>query len=138
MAIVQWDHGIQDNRQSHFIANQQITASGLPVQLFSGNYYCQPGDIVQMQGNVTDSNGNTVTSISVPITLKMPMVRHANGQPTTDEIYLNVTLENGVITATGKIERSGDWKILIERCNEALRRIGADWKLQHSDITFLA
>lgn len=127
-----------DNRPAYTISNQQITANGQPLQLFAGNYYCQPGDVVQLQGDITDSEGDTVTSINVPVTLKMPLVRHANGQPTTDEIYLNVTLQNGVITASGKIEGSGDWKILIDRNNEALRRIGATWKLAAADITFLA
>lgn len=119
------------------IANQEISANGNPLQPYAGNYYCEPGDVIQLVGNITDSDGETVTSINVPVTLKMPLVRHANGQPTTDEIYLNVTLTNGVITATGKIERSGDWKILIERNNEALQRIGAQFKLA-ADITFLA
>lgn len=119
------------------IGNAVITADGQPLTPFAGNYYCEPGDVIQLVGNITDS-GETVTSINVPVTLKMPLVRHANGQPTTDEIYLNVTLQNGVITATGKIERSGDWKILIERNNEALQRIGAQFRLQAADITFLA
>jgi hypothetical protein len=42
------------------------------------------------------------------------------------------------MTASGKIERSGDWKVLIERVNESLQRIGADWKIDHPDVTFLA
>jgi hypothetical protein len=122
---------------AYTIADQQITANGQTLSAFAGNYYCQPGDTVQLVGNITD-DGDTVTSINVPVTLKMPLVRHANGQPTQDEIYLNVTLLNGVITATGNIERSGDWKILIDRNNEALHRIGAQFKLAAADITFLA
>lgn len=131
---------------AHTISNQLITADGQPLQLFAGNYYCQPGDTIQLVGNITDSEGDTVTSINVPATLKMPLVRHANGLPTTDEIYLNVTLQAGVITAVGKIERSGDWKILIERNNEALKRISQDlvalgiepFKFAAPDITFIA
>ncbi len=130
--------GLPDNRAVYTIKNQVATSEGMPLQLFAGNYYCQPGDTVQLQGDITDSSGNTATEINLPVTVKMPLVRHANGQPTTDEIYLNVALVNGVITATGKIERSGDWKILIERNNEALQRIGADFKLVAGDITFLA
>lgn len=127
-----------DSRPVYGISEQQVTADDQPLEPFVGNYYCEPGHAVQLVGNIVDSEGNTVTSISVPVTLKMPLVRHANGQPTTDEIYLNVTLQDGVITATGKIERSGDWKILIERNNEALQRIGAQFKLATADITFLA
>lgn len=120
------------------ISEAVISADGQPLTPFAGNYYCQPGQTVQLQGKITDTNGDTATSINVPVAVKMPLVRHANGQPTQDEIYLNVTLQNGVITATGVIERSGDWKIIIQRNNEAIQRIGADWKLQHEDITFLA
>lgn len=135
-----------DNRPAYTISNQQITADGQPAQFFAGNHYFQPGDVVQLQGNITDSEGNTVTSINLPVSLKMPLVRHANGQPTTEEIYLNVTLQNGLITASGKIESSGDWKILMERINAALLRISQEleslgiepFKFAAADITFLA
>lgn len=127
-----------DSRTTYTISNQQITADGQPVTFFAGNYYCEPGQVIQMVGNITDANGQTVESITIPVTLKMPLIRHANGRPTQDEIYLNVTLQNGVLTATGTIPWSGDWKIIIERNNEAIQRIGANWKLQHEDITFLA
>jgi hypothetical protein len=118
------------------IIDESVSVNGLVVSKYAGNYYCNTGDMVQLQGTL--SNGSDTPDITVPVTLKMPLVRHANGVPTNDEIYLNVTLVNGVMTASGKIERSGDWKILIERINEALQRIGADWKLQHDDVTFLA
>lgn len=127
-----------DNRTTFTISNQQITADGQPVTFFAGNYYCEPGQVIQMVGNITDENGQTVESINIPVTLKMPLIRHANGRPTQDEIYLNVTLQNGVLTASGTIPWSGDWKIIIDRNNEAIQRIGANWKLQHEDITFLA
>ncbi|WP_348731842.1 hypothetical protein [Rheinheimera texasensis] len=127
-----------DNRTMYKIKNQQITANGQPVQFFAGNHYCQPGDTIQMQGEIADDAGNVQTQMNLPITLKMPLIRHANGKPTQDEIYLNVTLQDGVLTATGTIPWSGDWKIIIERNNEAIQRIGANWKLQHEDITFLA
>ncbi|HCU66163.1 MAG TPA: hypothetical protein DF774_10430 [Rheinheimera sp.] len=127
-----------DTRPAFTISNQQITADGQPVTFFAGNYYCEPGQVIQMVGNITDENSQTVESITIPVALKMPLIRHANGRPTQDEIYLNVTLQNGVLTATGTIPWSGDWKIIIERNNEAIQRIGANWKLQHEDITFLA
>lgn len=120
------------------VTEATITADGQALTPYAGSYYCEPGATIQLQGNITDANGDTVTSITMPVTLKMPLVRHANGQPTTDEIYLNVTLQNGVMTASGKIEMSGDWKILISRNNEALHRIGAQWKLSGDDVTFLA
>lgn len=122
---------------TYTIADQVIEVNGNQIQPFAGSYYCQPGDSIKLQGNITDE-GKTVTAITVPVTLKMPLIRHANSRPTQDEIYLNVTLQNGVLTAIGTIPWSGDWKIIIERNNEAIQRIGANWKLQHADITFLA
>lgn len=118
------------------LANASIKAGGIQLQPFAGNYYCQPGNNIELIASIMDANG-PVTSITVPVALKMPLVRHANGMPTTDEVYLNVTLINGVMTATGVIESSGDWKILIDRNNEALKRIGVAWKLAASDVTFL-
>lgn len=119
------------------LQNASVTINGQQVDPFAGNYYCEPNDTIQLSGEIV-VNGVIVESISIPITLKMPLIRHANGQPTQDEIYLNVTLQNGVLTASGTIPWSGDWKIIIERNNEAIQRIGANWKLQHADITFLA
>jgi hypothetical protein len=123
----------QDTRTVKTLTNESVKVNGEPVQKFAGNYYANSGDTIELSADIVDG-----ADISAPVTLKMPLVRHANGQPTNDEIYLNVTLVDGVMTASGKIERSGDWKILIERINEALQRIGADWKLQHDDVTFLA
>lgn len=126
-----------DTRAIYTLQNEAVTINGQPATPFAGNYYCEPEDTIQLSGEIVD-NGVIVESINIPVTLKMPMIRHANGQPTQEEVYLNVTLQNGVLNAVGKIPWSGDWKIVIERNNEAIQRIGADWKLQHSDITFLA
>jgi hypothetical protein len=123
---------LQDLRTVKTLTNESVKVNGESVQKFAGNYYANSGDTIELSADIVDGE-----SINVPVTLKMPLVRHANGVPTNDEIYLNVTLVNCVMTASGKIERSGDWKILIERINEALQRIGADWKLQHDDVTFL-
>lgn len=132
-----WNEPEQDNRAVYTLQNESVQVNGQPLQPFAGNYYCNSGDAIQLSGEIVD-NGVIVTSVDVPVTLKMPLIRHANGQPTQDEIYLNVTLTAGVMTASGVIERSGDWKLIIERNNEALQRIGANWKLQHNDVTFLA
>lgn len=125
-----------DPRQIFTVDNFDISANEVEVVKFAGNYYCESGDIIQIQGNLL-ADGQPVNT-TIPVTLKMPVVRHANGQPTTDEIYFNVTLQDGVLTARGKIERSGDWKVLIDRNNEALQRIGAGFKILADDITILA
>lgn len=126
-----------DSRAVYTMKNESVLVNGQPLQPFAGSYYCNTGDTIQLSGEIVD-NGAVVTSIDIPVTLKMPLIRHANGLPTQDEIYLNVTLNSGVMTASGTIERSGDWKILTERVNEALKRIGAEWLLRHNDVTFLA
>jgi hypothetical protein len=131
--IVQATKVPEDTRSTRLLENESVKVNGQTVNTFAGNYYCNSGDTIELSGNISDGE-----DISIPVTLKMPMVRHANGLPTNDEIYLNTTLANGVMTATGKIERSGDWKILIDRVNESLQRIGADWKMDHNDLTFLA
>lgn len=132
-----WHEADADTRALYTLQNESVTINGQPLQPFAGNYYCNSGDTIQLSGEIVD-NGVIVTSIDVPVTLKMPLIRHANGNPTQDEIYLSVNLQEGIMTASGIIERSGDWKLIIERNNEALQRIGANWKLQHNDVTFLA
>lgn len=132
-----WFINPSDSRLIYTLQNESVTINGQPATPFAGSYYCEPNDTIQLSGEIVD-NGVIVDSITIPVTLKMPVIRHANGQPTQEEIYLNVTLQNGVLTASGAIPWSGDWKIIIERNNEAIQRIGAQWKLQHRDITFLA
>lgn len=132
-----WADPRHDDRSVYTLKNESVLINGQSATPFAGNYYCEPEDTIQLSGEIVD-NGVIVESISIPVILKMPMIRHANGQPTQEEVYLNVTLQNGVLNASGKIPWSGDWKLIIERNNEAIQRIGADWKLQHSDITFLA
>lgn len=121
----------------YFIGSPQFTANALPMQYFSGLYYCQPGDTVRLQANIVDGNGDIVTSLNIPVTVKLPLVKHVNGQPYADEIYLSVTLINGVLDATGVIPSSGDWKLIISRCNEAVSRIGAQWRVSAKDVTFI-
>lgn len=132
-----WYEPEQDERSIYTLQNESVMVNGQSLQPFAGNYYCNSGDTIQLSAEIV-KEGVIITSIDIPLTLKMPLIRHANGQPTQDEIYLNVTLTAGVMTASGVVERSGDWKLIIERNNEALQRIGVQWKLQHSDVTFLA
>lgn len=132
-----WAEPVIDTRTVYTISSESVQINSESASQFTGNYYAEPNDTITLIGSITDDNGDVVTSITVPITLKMPLVRHANAQPTTDEIYLNVTLQSGIMTATGTIPHSGDWKILTERTNQALQRIGAEWALSHPDVTFL-
>lgn len=119
------------------LGNESVTANGAAAQSFAGNYYAQKDSALVLSGEITDSNGDLVTSITFPMAVKLPMIRHADGTPTTDEIYLDVTIVNGVITATGDADRSGDWKLVIARVNEAVKRVGMPWSIAASDITIL-
>lgn len=119
------------------VINDDISINAAPAAPFAGNYYCAVGDTIQLTGDIYDGS-DIVSAITVPVTLKMPLVRHANGVPTTDEIYLDTTITAGALSVSGTIPWSGDWKILIGRVNESLQRIGATWTLSYPDITFLA
>lgn len=127
-----WVEPETDNRAAYEVSGESVLINGEPATKFAGSYYCNSGDNVTLSGQLVGGD------VTIPVTVKMPVVRHANGQPTQDEIYFNVTVQGGDMTASGVIPWSGDWKILTARVNEALHRIGADWKLQHEDVTFLA
>lgn len=119
------------------VQNGTVSISGLSAEPFNAMYFTESGAQIQLTGELHDADGQ-LADISIPVTLKMPFVRHANGQPTDDEVYLDVTLQNGVITSSGVIPRSGDWKVLTERNNAALAAVGASFRLQADNITFLA
>ena len=108
-----------------FLKGVAVKANALPAQYFAGNYYANPGNVVEVSGNLVDSAGNVQLQISFPLTLKLPMVRHADAVPTIDEIYMNFTLVNGAFVATTEIKSSGDWKLLVHRLNGALERVFA-------------
>jgi hypothetical protein len=122
-----------DERVGVALLNMLITINGSPATKFAGNYYCQPGDTIGIDGTL-----DLPDLFTVPVTLKMPLVRHADGKPTTDEIYLNVTITNSHVLSSGTIPWSGDWKVLIERNNKALEVIGAPFKIIADNLTFLA
>ncbi|GAB2927399.1 hypothetical protein [Rheinheimera gaetbuli] len=131
------DRTTSDVRTICTVENIGLQLAGQPATAFNGIYFCNPEDTLSISAEI-HQDGVIRSDLSLPFTIKMPIVRHANGQPTDDEIYLNVTLANGVMTTTGSIPRSGDWKILTSRNNDALNVIGANWKLDTPDVTFIA
>ena len=114
-----------------------VKINDVVADLFAGMYYANVGDTLNIVGNLT-IGGVIQDAITYPITLKMPLIRHANGIPTNDEVYINVTLVSGVLTINGSIPRSGDWKISTTRNNTALKVIGAPFQLVADDITIIA
>lgn len=114
-----------------------ITINGQQAQPFNGIYFIEPGASISITIQLMDEQGQR-PAVSVPAVLKMPLVRHANGQPTDDEVYLSCTLNQGTLNVYGRIPRSGDWKVLVERQNKALNVINAGFNLDAEDLTFIA
>ena len=118
------------------VKNSVIQMESIAITPFNGLYFAEVGAPIQITAELHNNNG--LVDISIPIPIKMPLVRHANGKPTDDEAYFNAALNAGVITITGTLQRSGDWKVLTERNNQALRVIGADFQLSAPDVTLIA
>ena len=138
MAVYQLEQPLYlDERRIFAVENIEISIASALAVPFEGMYYCNPGDEINITAEL-HADGDIVAGLTIPAIIKMPIVRHANGKPTDDEMYLNVILNNGVMTTTGNIPRSGDWKILTSRINNALLEIKADWKLDTPDVTFIA
>ncbi len=124
--------------------NENITIDGSVVSGLNNVYYAFQDLVIEVQTEIVDSEGVVqtqldATSLGYPPILKMPCVKFAGGLDGTvvDEVYFNVTLENGVLTATGTLPSSGDWKLLEARLNQSLASIGADWRITRPDVTFL-
>jgi hypothetical protein len=118
------------------VDNSVILMDGNTLAPYNGIYFADVGAPIQITAELHNDDG--LVDISIPIPIKMPLVRHANGKPTDDEAYFNAALNAGVITITGTLQRSGDWKVLTERNNQALRVIGADFQLSAPDVTLIA
>lgn len=136
MAIVKVNGHFPENRTVMQIRDKLIQSSSSELTPVYGNYYCRKNAPLLMTGTIV-KDGVVQTHISFPLKLKMPLVRHANGLPTSDEEYFDVEIKYGVMTIAGTLDRSGDWKILIDRVNAALLRIDAPFKFDSEDITFL-
>ena len=126
-----------DPRPVYTIGNPAISVAEQMAAPFNGLYFTEPGANIQLTGELRDSNDQLV-NMSIPVSLKMPFVRYAEGRPTDDEVYLSVTLQNGILTSTGQIPRSGDWRVINERNNQALDAISAEFQLSAPDVVFLA
>ena len=127
---------VPESLTEYTVVNPSIFKGGDAITPFNGLYFGEVGEQIQITAELHDEKG--LVDISIPIPIKMPLVRHANGKPTDDEAYFNAALNAGVITITGTLQRSGDWKVLTERNNQALRVIGASFQLSAPDVTLIA
>lgn len=120
--------------QSYQIQNLTVTTGGTAADFtLSGDYVADIDENIVISCELI--GGGSVTYPGAII--KLPVVRHANGKPTDDEIYFNASIIDGTLTTSGSIPRSGDWKLLKSRINEALDRINANWHLDADDLGFL-
>lgn len=77
--------------------------------------------------------GNVDTSLELPLS-KTPIVRYADGSPTTDEFYGVLQISQGKLTGYLDIPKSGDWRIEARRINNALKVFNVDWQVAFEDI----
>lgn len=124
--------------------NISITVDGNPAIGLGDTFYGDTNVDVVIQADILDSEDNIVTEIDqvtlgYPPVLKMPIVKMLGGISGTeiDEIYFNVSLTEGVLTASGVIPTSGDWKILSERLNKAIKAVNGDWEVESFTINIL-
>lgn len=135
-----------DNRDTFYLQNGIVMQSGSLCELVGVNsYVIQKGLQVDLSIELIDRNGDVQTQIDqvalgYPSSLMMPVGKFVtsdgSGQP-VDLIYMPMTITNGVISVSGTVDASGNWRVCAARVNDALKAIGAGWKLAGSDVTFL-
>lgn len=107
----------------------------LPAEIsLSGDYSVDISVDVTISCNITGGVAIDYTGHVI----KIPLVRFADDGATDDEIYFTATILAGVFSATGRIPRSGDWRLLSTRINKALDRINAGWGITDNEIGLLA
>ncbi len=116
------------------ITTATITIAGQAAAAFlSGANLANADDVIILTTTLT--GGELITYPNS--ILKLPVVRYADNIPTNDEKYFDATIIDGVLTATGSLPYSGNWKITIDRTNRSLSRINAGWEISGNDIGFI-
>ncbi len=104
---------------------------GLAVPQNGQKYYLDAGDTVEVVGTIQSGE-----AIDAPL-VKLPITRHADDQPTADELYFTGSIVAGVLTVSGTFAMSSNYKALNDRCNRALDRMPAGFNVSFDDIDFL-
>jgi hypothetical protein len=119
-------------------ANAQVTIAGNPSSVDAALHYASDTQQVSLAASIvgTDNNGPYVAPITLPGIVGLPLVRYANGAPTNEEDYLQTTIVNGAVVSSGVL-RSGAWKLVPERVNQALAEIKAPFRLELPVVTFI-
>lgn len=121
------------------IINEAVTINGLPVKGKQDVYNDGlAGDTFRAEADIVDSNGDIATMINSTSPLRLPMIKVIDGTNTVlDQVYMDASITNGHLVATGKFKDSGDWRLTEERLNQSLANIEQPWRVSFSDMSFL-
>lgn len=144
MALIVVDKKLlASNKKQYLASNIQVTVSGNPPQGAEQVYFGMVGDAFTATCEIIDSKGALQTQLDrvaqgYPEILALPVVKIITGDLTkaVDEVYMNTTLVNGVLTAIGKFPTAGNWVLAKDRVNMALDEIGANWRVNIQDFSF--
>ena len=133
-----------DTREVFYNANESMTSGGEPLPGLGDVYYAAKNTEITISAEVVNNEGELQTQIdqtalAFPPILKLPVNKYIGGESgqVVDEVYFNATLVEGILTATGEIPTSGDWKLTTERLNKSIEAVGGSFKIDRQNITFL-
>lgn len=102
---------------------------------FSPAFFIRADSLLHIEADLVSPSGAQL-AYSTQGEISTPVVRHSNGQPVAEELYFATTITNGRVVMSGRLP-SGDWKLLPERINKALKFINAPFEVALSPITFI-
>ena len=133
-----------DTREVFYNANESMTSDGEPLSGLGDVYYANKNTDITISAEVVNGDGDIQTQIdqtalAFPPILKLPVNKYIGGieGDIADEVYFNATLVEGVLTATGQIPTSGDWKLTTDRLNKSIEALNGAFKIDRKNITFL-
>lgn len=119
-------------------ANQAVSING-QSRSFSPAFFIHEDDQIRIETDLMEKDGQGnlfVTPFTAPDEISTPVVRHGSGKSTTDELYFRTSITSGHVVMQGRLP-SGDWKLLPERINQALKFINAPFEVSLAPITFI-
>ena len=134
---------VVDTTAIYQTANESILTNGAPALGAPNTYFAAVGDTITLSLELHKDGAIDVTrdqpSLGYPPALNMPVVKMAGGVGgiVVDEIYLNTTIVNGVLNASGVLPSSGAWILVTDRLNKSLAVIDNTWRIERANLTFL-
>ena len=121
------------------IVNEAVTINGLPVKGKQDTYNDGlVGDSFTAEADIVDENGGIITAINSTSPLRLPLAKVIDGTSMVlDQIYMDATITDGHLVATGKFPSSGDWRLTEGRLNKSLANIGQQWAINFDGMSFL-